>query len=100
MGRGAKRKAGEDEDAVARLRPDSTHEDVLNWLRDALLISADVVERVSLTAASLPLNAQRFDIAVSWRLVGPCKPPDSPAKSHAVVLEAAPGPTRCRRRCA
>jgi hypothetical protein len=52
MGRGAKRKVEEQEDAVARLRPDSTHKDVLSWLRDALVISADVVERVGAKSGS------------------------------------------------
>ena len=56
MGRGAKRKAEEPEDAVARLRPDSTHQDVLSWMRDALLISADVVVRVRLRAGGMRLQ--------------------------------------------
>ena len=54
MGRGAKRKVQEKEDAVVRLRPDSTHQDVLAWMRDALSISADVVERVGLRAGGKP----------------------------------------------
>ena len=78
MGRGAKRKVEDAEDVVARLRPDSTHDNVFSWLRDGLKISEDVLERVRLQPQGACLQTLVFDIAGAWRVVLSLQPTTQP----------------------